>query len=232
MATDISPELYADRFLEHVSSNEVRNKDGTVHAFRADDLKIVDPTDVTKVAKLDVSAIATASEVTYTFPGSAFNFGTGVGGRGSYVDTAADVFATPRVLTAADSNKTFLLNVLTGTDITLPIITAANVGMKFGFKIVLAPTSNSYRISAGQATDLLIGRVLMVDKDTATGDANALVSLFRADVSNDDVMTIGSADATTGNLVGGSFTIEAISLLRWWVEGVLIGDGSMVQVFA
>jgi hypothetical protein len=226
MVQDISPEYYADQFLEQVTSTEVRGQDGKVHAFRADDLKIVDPTDTTKIVQISASGLSTGTTVTL----AATDAGLASTGLRSVVDTGG-AFATPVVLTAADSGKSYLLDDAAGLDFTLPAIAAAQVGVHYRFYVVTTLTSNSYRFTA-QAADLLMGNVLIVDKDAATGDTNALFSVFRPDQSDDLILTIGGSADTSGRLTGGWFEIEAISLTRWFVRGILIGDGSLVTVFS
>lgn len=229
MATDISPELYADRFLEQVTSNEVRGKDGTTRTFRADDIKIVDPTDVTKVLQFDLSGLTTGTTRTITAPDANATFG-GAGAKRTVTDTGG-AYATPVVLTAADSGKSILLDDAAGLDFTLPAIAAADVGIYFRFYVVLEVTSNAYRFTAATG-DLLMGHVVIIDKDAATGDTNALFSVFRPDQSDDLILTIAGADDTKGSLMGGWLEFEAITATRWFVRGSLIGDGSLATVFS
>jgi hypothetical protein len=150
---------------------------------------------------------------------------------GGVVDTGG-AFATPIVLTAADSGKTYLLDDAAGLDFTLPAISTSNIGMTFRFVLVTEVTSNSYRITSGEATDLMVGSVVMYDKDVAEGSTEALLQIFRPDVSDDDAITIAGADDTTGCLVGGWLELQAISATRWFVRGVLIGDGALATIFA
>jgi hypothetical protein len=147
------------------------------------------------------------------------------------IDTGG-AFATPIVLTSADSGKTYLLDDVAGLDFTLPVISTGTVGMVFRFYVVTTLTSNSYRFTSGEATDLMMGNVLIVDKDAATGDTNALFSVFRPDQSDDDALTIGGSADTSGRLTGGWLEFEAITATRWFIRGILIGDGSLVTLFA
>jgi hypothetical protein len=226
MAVDISPEYFADQFLEQDTSTQVGFQDAKVLRLRDDDFYIVDPADTTKRVRIDAGALTTATDVTLTVTDSGL---TSTGMR-TVVDTGG-AFATPVVLTAADSGKSYLLDDAAGLDFTLPAIAAGQVGVHYRFYVVTTLTSNSYRFTA-QAADLLMGNVLIVDKDAATGDTNALISVFRPDQSDDLVLTIGGSADTSGRLTGGWFEIEAISLTRWFVKGILIGDGSLVTVFA
>jgi hypothetical protein len=197
----------------------------------ADTLRLVDRTDATKRLIFDVSGVTAATERTLTVPDRNLSLGTSAGTLTTVVDTGG-AFATPVVLTANDSGKTYLLDDAAGLDFTLPVISATNIGMTFRFVLVTEVTSNSYRITAGEATDLFIGNVVMFDKDVAEGSTEALLQIFRPDVSDDDALTIAGADDTTGALVGGYVDFEAVTATRWFVRGVLIGDGALATVFA
>jgi len=146
------------------------------------------------------------------------------------VTDTGGVYATPVVLTAAQSGRVILLDDAAGLDFTLPAIATAQIGTHFTFIVVTEVTSNAYRFTA-QTGDILYGHVTMFDKDTATGDANALISLFRPD-GNDLIVTIAGADDTTGSLVGGWLEFTAFSATGWFVRGSLIGDGSLATVFS
>lgn len=151
-------------------------------------------------------------------------------GRKVIVDTGG-AYATPIVLTAANSGNVYLLDDAAGLQFTLPAITDGVVGMTFGFRLVTEVTSNAYVITAG-AADLLTGMVVMYDKDIAEGGTEALQQLFRPDGSDDLIITIAGTDDTTGSLVGGWLELEAISATRWFVRGELVGDGSLATIFS
>lgn len=212
---------------------------------------IADDSDNTKKLKFQLSGFTTATTRTITVPDAsdtmvtltgtqtltnktltspAITGMTGMTGIRTVTDTGG-AFATPIVLTAADSGKIYLLDDAAGLDFTLPAITSAEVGVTYSFRLITEVTSNSYRITAG-AADLLVGHVLIFDKDAATGDTNALISIFRPDVSDDLVITIAGADDTKGSLVGGWLELEALTTTRWFVRGSLIGDGSLATIFS
>jgi hypothetical protein len=151
--------------------------------------------------------------------------------RGGNLTATGGAFATPIVLTANDSGKAYLLDDAAGLDFTLPAITASNVGMFFDFKLQTEPTSNSYRWTA-QAADLLIGRIVIIDKDMVEGSTEAVQQLNRPDGSDDLICTITGTDDTQGSLVGGSVSFLALTATRWWVEGTLIGDGALATNFS
>jgi hypothetical protein len=198
--------------------------------LRDDQFYVVDPADVTKKLRFDAGSVTAATTRVVTLPDADINLGTGVGGLRSVIDTGG-AFATPIVLTAADSGKVYLLDDAAGLDFTLPAVTAANVGMTFKFLLQTEPTSNSYRWTA-QAADLLIGRIIIFDKDVVEGSTEALLQLNRPDGTDDLICTITGTDDTQGSLVGGSVEFTAITATRWWVEGILIGDGALATNFS
>jgi hypothetical protein len=202
---------------------------GFLSAF-ANRFRIIDYTDNTKALAFDVSGITTATERTITVPDYNLTLGSGVGGLKTVVDTAG-AFATPIVLTAADSGKEYLLDDAAGLDFTLPAVSATNVGMHYRFYLQTEPTSNSYRWTA-QAADLLIGHVVIFDKDVAEGSTEALLQVMRPDGTDDLIMTITGTDDTQGSLVGGWVEFTAITATRWFVRGSLIGDGALATNFS
>jgi hypothetical protein len=221
-----SAELFVERFVDQVSSHEARIKTGTVLAIPDSVLQIEGSADSTKVVVFDVDTNVTAATTrTITLPDADMTLG-----RKTIVDTAG-AFATPIVLTAADSGKGYLLDDAAGLDFTLPAITASNIGMQFTFYLQTEPTSNSYRWTAG-AADLLLGHVVIFDKDVAEGSTEALLQIMRPDVSDDLIMTITGTDDTQGSLVGGWVEFTAITATRWFVRGSLIGDGALATNFS
>lgn len=184
--------------------------------LQADQFYVVDPTDKTKRLGFDVSGVTTGT--------------TQTAGRVSVVDTGG-AFATPIVLTAADSGKAYLLDDAAGLDFTLPAVTASTLGMRFTFLLVTEVTSNSYRFTA-QAGDLLAGHVVIFDKDVAEGSTEALLQVFRPDGSDDLITTIGGSDDTQGSLVGGWLEFTAVTATKWFVRGSLIGDGALTTIFS
>lgn len=147
------------------------------------------------------------------------------------VTDTGGAFATPIVLTAAQSGRVILLDDAAGLDFTLPAIAAADIGMHFSFRLVTEVTSNSYRITAATG-DLLDGHVMIVDKDVAEGSTEALMQIFRPDGSDDLIITIAGADDTTGSLVGGWLELEALTATKWFVRGSLVGDGALATIFS
>lgn len=190
--------------------------DAATLEVQADQFYIVDPTDKTKRLGFDASGVTTGT--------------TSTTGRASVVVTGG-AFATPIVLTAADSGKTYLLDTATGLDFTLPAVTASNLGMRFTFFLVTEVTSNSYRFTA-QSGDLLAGHVVIYDKDMTEASTEALAQVNRPDGSDDLILTITGTDDTQGSLVGGWLEFTAVTATKWFVRGSLIGDGALAQNFS
>jgi len=200
--------------------------DVSSNALEDSDFYLVDGTDNTKRLAFNLDGITTATTRTISVPDLDFTVGSGVGSRVPIVDTAG-VFATPIVLTAADSGKVYLLDDAAGLDFTLPAIAAADVGIRYEFMVSVANTSNSYRLTA-QAADLLIGHVLTFDVNAVYTAPQGLVS--EPDGTDDLVMTL--AAIAQGGGIGGWFDITAITATRWFIRGSLVGDGVIVTNFS
>lgn len=134
-----------------------------------------------------------------------------------------DVTASTRAMTTDESGALVLLNLATGIDITLPAITSAHeVGTWYEFVSVLAASTETYTITAG-AGDLLIGRVLVQDTDTA----NTIVS-YAPDGSDDLILTMSD----TADLPGNTVIVTAISTTAWLVQGTLFHTGNAATPFS
>jgi len=129
--------------------------------------------------------------------------------------------------TAEDSNTTFALSRATGIDITLPTITADNVGARLRARIVTT-TTDAYTFTAA-ATQLLLGTIEMVDTDTS----NATIT-YAPDGSDDLIVTLNGT--TTGGLVSSWVEFEAIyrtsTLFGWWVNGISRHSGDVATPFS
>jgi hypothetical protein len=159
------------------SSTDIQPKD--IFRFAPDDDQFVlcDPDTVTKCIRFDAGNVTAATTRVVTLPDSDTTLGFSGGNLSTVVHTGG-AYATPIVLTVADSGKIYLLDDAAGLDFTLPAIGTAQIGMTFRFRILTTLSSNNYRMTAASG-DLLYGHVWITDKDAATGDTNALISQFR-----------------------------------------------------
>ena len=125
-------------------------------------------------------------------------------------------------LKAKQSGALVLLGVASGATLTLP--TAAE-GMQFDVSVSVSRTSNSYKIITAAATQFLLGAYMAGDATIATsGD------VFTLDGSTHVALTIDGD--TKGGLIGGHLRFTAISATQWYVEGLVVGTGTMVTAAA
>jgi hypothetical protein len=207
------------RLFQQVSGNQKAYK------VLDDRLLFVDPADETKAVRFDAGGITTATTRVVTLPDEDFNLGTGVGARKSVVDTGG-AFATPIVLTAADSGKIYLLDDAAGLDFTLPALTATNLGIQYTCFLTVTNTSNSYRFTA-QTGDIINGHVLISDFDAAYTAPQILAAEAGGSTL---VATIGPA--AKGGTAGGWLDITAITATGWFMRGNLLGDGTIATIFS
>ena len=125
-------------------------------------------------------------------------------------------------LKAEQSGALVLLGVASGATVTLP---APSEGRQFDFSVSVSRTSNSYKIITNSASVFLLGAYMAGDATIATsGD------IFTGDGSTHVAITIDGD--TKGGLVGGHLRFTAISATQWFVEGLVIGTGTMATAFA
>ena len=139
------------------------------------------------------------------------------------IDTGG-AYATPIVLTEAQSGSTILVDAAAGLDFTLPAIAAAQIGTFFRFLVTVTITSNNFRVTAGTG-DLLNGALPIFDFDTAD-----TVSYFAPDGSDDLVLTCNGT--TKGGKAGSWVEFIATGANQWTVSGNLFGDGSLATPFS
>jgi hypothetical protein len=124
-------------------------------------------------------------------------------------------------LTAEQSGALVLLGVASGATVTLP--TPAE-GMQFDFSVTVSRTSNSYKIITSGSTVFLLGAYMAGDSTIATsGD------IFTGNGSTHVALTFDGD--TKGGLVGGHLRFTCISATQWYVEGLVIGTGTMADAF-
>lgn len=144
-------------------------------------------------------------------------------GVGAQFRKVIDITDATRAMTTDESGALCLLNRAGGIDITLPAIASSDeVGCWYEFVVVTAASSDTYTITA-LAADLLLGRALLQDTDTA----NTIVS-HAADLSDDLIFTMSD----TADLVGTRVRVTAISTTRWWVEALVYHTGNSATPFS
>lgn len=120
-------------------------------------------------------------------------------------------------LKAEQSGALVLLGVASGATLTLP---TPSEGMQFDVSVSVSRTSNSYKIITSAATVFLLGAYMAGDATIATsGD------IFTLNGTTHVALTIDGD--TKGGLVGGHLRFTALSSTQWFVEGLVIGTGTM-----
>jgi hypothetical protein len=132
------------------------------------------------------------------------------------------IVTASRTLLAGESGSLVLLGVATGATLTLP---SASEGLQFDVGVSVSRTSNSYKIITAAATEFLLGAYMAGDETIATsGD------IFTLNGTTHVALTIDGD--TKGGLVGGRLRFTAISATQWYVEGLVVGTGTMVTAAA
>lgn len=131
------------------------------------------------------------------------------------------VVTASTTLTAENSGALVLLGVASGCTLTLP---AAAEGMQIDVGVTVSRTSNSYKIICATG-DFLLGAYMAGDATIATsGD------IFTGNGTTHLALTFDGD--TKGGLIGGRLRFTAISSTQWYVEGLVIGTGTMADAFA
>ena len=127
-----------------------------------------------------------------------------------------------RTLLAEDSGALVLLGVATGMTLTLPV---PAVGMEFNVGVSVTRTSNSYKIITSGAAVFLLGSYMAGDETIATsGD------VFTLNGTSHVALTIDGD--TKGGFIGGILNFICISATQWYVEGMVLGTGTMATAAA
>lgn len=130
--------------------------------------------------------------------------------------------ATQSLSKGVHDGKTLLMNVLTGTTVTLPPATGS--GCKLRFVTTVAPTSGSNVIKVQNTTDVMIGSVNI---DIAAGGA---LSNFPTAATSD---TITMNRTTTGAAANGELLeFEDVAAGFWHVCASLKGTASPATPFS
>ena len=130
--------------------------------------------------------------------------------------------AANTTLKAEQSGALVLLGVASGATLTLP---SAAEGMQFEVGVTVTRTSGSYKIITAAATQFLIGGYMAGDATIAqSGD------VFELNGTSHVALTIDGD--TKGGFIGGSLRFTALSATQWYVEGLVIGTGTMATAAA
>lgn len=150
------------------------------------------------------------------------NYGSAAGCAATGIHREVVSVTANTTLTAEQSGSLVLLAVASGATVTLP---APSEGMQFTIGTTVTRTSNSYKIITDAATTFLVGAVMAGDATIATsGD------VFEADGTTIVAVTIDGD--TKGGFIGSTLRFTCISSTQWYVEGLLIGTGTMATPFA
>lgn len=143
------------------------------------------------------------------------------------VTDTGGAYATPIVLTEAQSGRVILVDDAAGLDFTLPALAAAQVGTHFKFLVTVTITSNNFRVTAASG-DLLQGGLLAIDFDDVYTAPQA--AFLEPDGSDDLIMTMNGS--TTGGKRGTVVEFIATSATQWFVTGTMVADGVIATPFS
>jgi len=124
-------------------------------------------------------------------------------------------------MTSAMSGSIMLIDGAT-VAYTLPAIGAGDVGMEFWFATTVASTGAT--VTAG-AADLLTGGVMIM-----SSGAGIESDQFQPNVTSDLILTMNGT--TKGGMIGSTLHYIAVSATRWYVDGTLLGSGTIVTPFS
>lgn len=120
-------------------------------------------------------------------------------------------------LTAAQSGGTFLFDAASGVAYTLPATPVA--GMTFSFFVTVSVTSNAHSVAGASGSIFLLGAVNTVINASATTKA------FAANGTSNYILSMNGS--TTGGLQGTVLNLTALSATVWYVEGQIVGSGTL-----
>ena len=143
---------------------------------------------------------------------------------GLHREVIQSIGTTERQLVASESGSLILLDAATQITVRLP---TPVVGMNFTFLCTVSVTASDTHkvITKTIASEFIVGGIMSASLTIATsGD------FFVADGSTHVAITQNGS--TTGGLVGGIFTLTAISTTQWAISGVNVGSGTNADPFA
>jgi hypothetical protein len=112
--------------------------------------------------------------------------------------------------------------------VTLPAISADDDDIGMFFDFICRVSSTSSQTVTAAAADLLEGGVWMVDFDAAYTAPQGI--FLEPDATDDLIMTMNGT--TTGGKIGTAFRVTATTAARWYVSGVVAGDGVLATPFS
>ena len=127
------------------------------------------------------------------------------------------------MLKASESGALITFDTAAGQAITLPAITADDIGVTFDFVVVVTGTG-TYSVTTDAATTFIGGGVIAGDAGVTTGGDQ-----FAADPTSTVAFTADSD--LTGRFVGTHFSMTAYSTTTWTIAGVILGTGTMATPF-
>jgi len=197
------------------TSQYLQPKDEFYFAPDDDQFLICDPVDPTRCIRFDAGTVATGTTAVVD------PVKVGV------MDLTTAVYATPTVLTAADSGKRIYCNVSSGMDITLPAIATGDIGMEFRFLVGTTIATNNLRITA-QTGDLLQGGLWTPDFDAVYTAPQG----FFDEPNGSSHLVFTANGTTTGGKRGTQITYTAMTATAWFVSGINVGDGVQATAFS
>jgi hypothetical protein len=177
---------------------------------------------------LTLDSVTSATSVTAT---TSLSVGTtaSITGALNYKKQVTDTggaYATPVVLTTAQSGRFILVDDAAGLDFTLPAIATAGIGTFFEFFVTVSVTSNLFRVTAATG-DLMVGSILLVD-DTAAYTAPQGIVVK----PNTTFLVMSMNGTTSGGKIGSHVKFTATSATQWCVTGNANGSGVLAGIFS
>ena len=131
------------------------------------------------------------------------------------------ITAATKTLTSADSGTVYGFNRAGGIIVTLPTPAA---GVTYTFLVETTFTTKGNIVTATtDGTDGFLGNLIVLD----TGEIGETDN-FQPAASN-DVIDLGSVEQ--GWLTGGFVKLTGVNTTTWFVEGILMGDGTLATPF-
>ena len=150
-------------------------------------------------------------------------FKTQAGGEGRAVVQAGSAISLDENV---HSGRTILLDTAAGSTVTLPAVSALNLGCRFRFQVSVTATSNSHIIKVANASDIIQGTIFGLSDDGTGGPVKG----WEAGAS-DDTITLNRT--TTGTAKVGHFIeVEAIKANTWAVHGFIAQSGTEATPFS